>query len=154
MKDLIYDVWLSTLPGISAGRKLALMQRFGGAAAVFRASKEELTSWLAVNKIPSTENGAISRMLQKDLRRAEWCMKQAKKTGAAAISLQSSDYPAQLKTIPDPPIVLFALGDISLLKTRCVAVVGTRRASPSRSTTQRAAKPFSRSTRASARSAG
>ena len=40
------------------------------------------------------------------------------------------EYPPLLQTIKDPPLVLFALGDVSLLQSRCVAVVGTRRASP------------------------
>ena len=40
----------------------------------------------------------------------------------------SSTYPGQLHEIPDSPLVLFVLGDISLLSSdKCIAVVGTRR---------------------------
>ena len=39
--------------------------------------------------------------------------------------------PPALATIPDPPAFLFAEGDCSLLRRPCVAVVGSRRATPS-----------------------
>ena len=73
---------------------------------------------------------AFHRLIRKDLKRAEWCLKQAKKTGASVVSIEDAVYPALLRAIRDPPLVLFALGDISLLQTRCLAIVGTRRASP------------------------
>ena len=130
MKDLIYDVWLSTLPGLSSDRKLELMGLLGGSVGVFGASPEELKEIFTGNKFLSTEMSGYKRLLQKDLRTAQRCMKEAKKTGASIVSIRSDCYPEHLKTIPNPPLVLFALGDISLMKTRCIAIVGTRRASP------------------------
>ncbi len=38
-------------------------------------------------------------------------------------------YPPLLRSIPDPPERLYYMGDISLLRERCVAVVGSRKAS-------------------------
>ncbi len=38
-------------------------------------------------------------------------------------------YPDQLKQIGDPPKGLYARGDVSLMNTRCIAVVGSRKAS-------------------------
>ena len=35
-------------------------------------------------------------------------------------------YPERLREIPDPPVLLYALGDLSLLRNPCVAVVGAR----------------------------
>lgn len=43
------------------------------------------------------------------------------------ITLLSEDYPESLKNIDSPPFVLYCKGDISLLKSKCFAVVGTRR---------------------------
>lgn len=130
MKDLIYDVWLSTLPGFSAGTKLKMMDVFGGCRGVFEAPETVLKEEFSRMGILSPATNACRKLLQKDMARAQYCLKQAKKTGAHVISIRSQEYPAQLKTIADPPLVLFALGDISLLQSRCVAVVGTRRASP------------------------
>ncbi|MBQ3047791.1 MAG: DNA-processing protein DprA [Clostridia bacterium] len=43
-----------------------------------------------------------------------------------AISIFSSLYPLSLKNIDTPPLVIYYKGDISLLKTNCFAIVGSR----------------------------
>lgn len=43
------------------------------------------------------------------------------------IDIKSAEYPAKLRDIPDPPGQLFCKGDISLLNTKSVAVVGSRK---------------------------
>ncbi len=42
------------------------------------------------------------------------------------ISIENPNYPSQLKNTDIPPIVLYYKGDLSLLKTNIVAIVGTR----------------------------
>ncbi len=42
------------------------------------------------------------------------------------ITIMSQNYPDRLLNLKNPPYVLFYCGDISLLKTKCVAIVGTR----------------------------
>lgn len=49
------------------------------------------------------------------------------KRGITCVTLFSSDYPFALTQTPYPPIVLYCAGNVSLLKTRCFAVVGSRR---------------------------
>ncbi|MBV7378742.1 DNA-processing protein DprA [Maritimibacter sp. DP4N28-5] len=53
----------------------------------------------------------------------------AAKTGAVMLTYGSSDYPARLADIPDPPPILWALGDTSLLTRFPTAIVGARNAS-------------------------
>ena len=130
MKDLFYLVWLSILPGLSADRKLELMRLFGNAKGVFEASTEDLRNVFTENNILSTNGGALKRLSQKDTREAEKCLARAKTAGAAVIPINGNEYSPLLRTIKDPPLVLFGLGDVSLLKTRCIAIVGTRKASP------------------------
>jgi len=43
------------------------------------------------------------------------------------IDIESSDFPARLRDIPDPPLQLYCMGDISLLNTDSVSVVGSRK---------------------------
>ena len=130
MKDLLYLTWLSILPGLSADRKVELMRAFGGAKGVFDAPQDALKDVFAKNGILSSNAAAFKRLIRKDAESAQRCLKQAKKAGAAVIAMGCGEYPPLLQTIKDPPLVLFALGDVSLLQSRCVAVVGTRRASP------------------------
>ena len=52
---------------------------------------------------------------------------QIDKLGIKIITKLSNDYPSKLKNIPNAPLVLFALGNIDLLKMQSIAVVGTRK---------------------------
>ena len=47
------------------------------------------------------------------------------------IALKDSDYPSLLREIPDPPAVLYVLGDLPDEKIPRLAIVGTRKATPS-----------------------
>ena len=49
--------------------------------------------------------------------------------GVFAVTWFSSDYPTLLRDIPDPPYVLFCKGNVDLLATDCLAVIGTRKVS-------------------------
>ncbi|RLA53313.1 MAG: DNA-protecting protein DprA [Gammaproteobacteria bacterium] len=50
--------------------------------------------------------------------------------GAQTIALSDERYPPLLRTIYDPPPLLYVRGDLSLLQEAQLAVVGSRRASP------------------------
>ena len=43
------------------------------------------------------------------------------------VTYWSNEYPEKLKTISDPPIVIYAKGDITLLKKKSISIVGTRK---------------------------
>ncbi len=48
------------------------------------------------------------------------------KYGIFAVTIYSNLYPTNLKNIADPPMVLYTIGDTSLLKSQKIAIVGTR----------------------------
>jgi len=48
----------------------------------------------------------------------------------SVVTLIDDEYPPMLREIADPPLVLHVRGDRSLLAKPCVAIVGSRRASP------------------------
>ncbi len=50
--------------------------------------------------------------------------------GATLITLEDSSYPVRLAEIYDPPLALFVRGDLHQADDNCVAIVGTRRATP------------------------
>ena len=50
--------------------------------------------------------------------------------GIACVGYSSPRYPELLRQIPDAPLVLYCKGDVSLLRTRMFAVVGSRRTLP------------------------
>jgi len=60
--------------------------------------------------------------------RAHDVMERAQRAGALVLSRDEDDYPEALRELPDPPSVLFAIGNLDLLRAPCIAIVGTRRA--------------------------
>ncbi len=45
------------------------------------------------------------------------------------LALDDPAYPALLRSIPDPPVLLYAMGDVALLSAPSIAIVGSRNAS-------------------------
>lgn len=58
---------------------------------------------------------------------AERELQQCREKGMRVICLSDSRFPEALRNIPDPPLYLYAHGDLSLLMNPGVAVVGARR---------------------------
>ncbi|QQS23026.1 DNA-protecting protein DprA [bacterium] len=56
-------------------------------------------------------------------------IKLLKKKGIHAINIFENEYPELLNSIPDPPLVLYCRGNSSLLNSKSVAIVGSRKAS-------------------------
>ena len=48
------------------------------------------------------------------------------KNGITLISIEDAEYPDTLKNIPDPPVFLFAKGNLDILNQPGIAIVGTR----------------------------
>jgi DNA processing protein len=116
------EAWLllATIPGLGARRRAALIGRFGTAVAALDAPR---AAWADLPHFSPRLVGAI--------RRADRTAAAALLARAAAAEqwvLVPSDgrYPARLRTIPDPPPILFAAGDLTLLDRPAVAIVGSR----------------------------
>jgi DNA processing protein len=58
----------------------------------------------------------------------EYCHAQMAKVGVHYLTYWDHRYPAELRTIPEPPIILYYKGNVELLKLPLVAMVGTRNA--------------------------
>ncbi len=49
-----------------------------------------------------------------------------KNSGIEILTIESEDYPESLINLPERPLILYAKGDLSLLKKDCFSIVGTR----------------------------
>jgi DNA processing protein len=76
-----------------------------------------------ITNLPSTQNLLLSQEEAQNL------YEEAKKFGSTILIPTSKDYPSELKKIEDFPMVLYALGNIDLLKKPAFAIVGSRVAS-------------------------
>jgi DNA processing protein len=72
-------------------------------------------------------SAAISAIKGATVEAGERVLRAAEKMGIVPILPGDPAYPPMLVTIPDPPRLLFAFGDIALAARQAVAVVGSRR---------------------------
>lgn len=117
-------VALNMTPGIGPRAAAKLLERFGSAEAVYRATRAELEK---VRLLPEAVDSIIARDLD-DKAAAE--IENVRALGGDILLLDDGVYPALLREIYDPPIALYVKGDWSeCLEQPCVAVVGSRKCS-------------------------
>ncbi len=100
----------------------ALVERFGGAEAVFGASTSELRS------VEGVSEKRAEQILSPQPAAVERDLKLLEKLGVAVVPINSPDYPANLKAVYDPPVVLYVRGALVEADKLSIAVVGSRRA--------------------------
>jgi DNA processing protein len=69
---------------------------------------------------------AVSAVLAPPIPSAEALVRRAEALGQRTLVPCDADYPHLLRSIPDPPILLFARGDMEALQRPGVAIVGSR----------------------------
>ncbi len=75
----------------------------------------------------------------------EFVLNEFYKYNISAVTFASKSYPEKLKNIADPPLVLYAKGDVSLLNKKSISIVGTRKPTPyGRIVTEKFTKELSR----------
>ncbi len=114
---------LSLVPGLGTRRIHLLMKACGSPANVFRLSPAQLA------RLQLSEKARAFIASGCALRAGEEAVGQAEKQGIRILSVFDDEYPHQLKEIYDPPLVLYCLGNTSLLRRPAIAVVGSRRCS-------------------------
>jgi DNA processing protein len=115
---------LNMTPNIGPRMAKALLERFGSPDGVFAASRLELEAMrLSAITIESILNREFAERALAELEKI-------KAIGGDIILLDDGNYPALLREIPDPPIVLYVAGDWeNVLSAPCVAVIGSRNCS-------------------------
>jgi DNA processing protein len=119
-----YWLALALTQGLGPTRIKKLIEHFGTAERVFQASLTELEAMgMRAVSAQSIATGKSLELAQQE------CGK-AVEARARIISLSDPEYPARLKEIYDPPVVLFVKGSVEVLAQPGIAVVGTRHPTP------------------------
>jgi len=118
--------WLAIAltPGLGPTRARKLVDHFGSADAVFRASLTELES----TGIKAVSAQALAT--GKSAERAREEIARATPADVTLVSLDDPSYPPRLKEIYDPPLVLYVRGNPEVLTQPGIAMVGTRHPTP------------------------
>lgn len=123
MQDMMLPwVWFSLLKSIPPGKRWELLRCFSDPVNLWHASKEELQSTGIVNMCGIEEITG-----KKPREEAERHLENARRKGIAVVPHIDPQYPAQLKEIYNPPVILYVKGKLAG-DARCIAIVGSRKA--------------------------
>lgn len=125
MAALKYWVWLTTLPGLGQRTKLQLLEHFASPEEIYFAPEEELLLAEGITK------AQCALLADKSLDRAEKVLEDCAKDGQFLLTMDDAAYPARLRNIYDPPLLLYGKGSLPLFDEEvAVTVVGTRSFTP------------------------
>lgn len=118
-------VALNMIEHVGPVRVRQLLEHFGDAPAVLRASRAEL---MRVRGIGEDTAQAIAGWKQGERLAAE--LKRIEEYGCRVVIQADADYPELLRQIYDPPIVLYVRGTLTAKDKNAVAIVGSRLTTP------------------------
>ncbi len=121
MADLRYWLGFNCVRGIGPARLRALIDYFGDLQPAWHGTAEDLRD--AGLDRRSIQNLLTARQ-QLDL---DQLLNQLARSGTQALTWQDDAYPARLRTVYDPPPVLFVRGSLTPADEWAVAMVGTRK---------------------------
>ena len=125
MAALKYWLWLTTAPALSNRAKLLLLEHFSSPEDVYYAQPDQLC---LVEGITRQQAESLS---DKSLARAEKVLADCARDGQFIVTMDDAAYPARLRDMYDPPVLLYGKGSMPLFdEEAAVAVVGTRKCSP------------------------
>lgn len=123
-KDNLYWVWLSLRMGVASKEFPGFYNAFPDPYEIYRLSEEE------IGQIEGLSIARKEALGDKSLNEAYNVVKYCRENKIGIISYADKEYPARLRTIEDPPIVLYCKGQLPDMNRRlCVGMVGTRRIS-------------------------
>jgi DNA processing protein len=121
--DVAQWVALSLIDGVGSATLCQLLSQFGTPANVFAASRSQLRHIVSDNITAAICAGVDEATIAPTL---EWLSQ----PGNHLITLADSIYPKALLEIANPPALLYAKGQLDCLSLPCLAVVGSRNATP------------------------
>lgn len=122
-KDEKAIIWLSLFSFLSYKKQTDLLSLFSSPQELWDNFSENNSDILAI-----VGNNDIAKMMfSKNDSFIENYVNSCKEQGIHIVTLYSKNYSKLLKEIDTPPMVLYCKGNINLLNTKSVAIVGTRR---------------------------
>lgn len=120
-----YWMWLSTRTSISLEKMQKVLEFFGDSPEkVYLATEEHL-------KLCGLTPKQMEQCMDKSLKSVDKILGECDRLGIRQLTWQDVSYPASLRTIKDPPLLLYIKGNLPRLEERVtVAVVGARECTP------------------------
>ena len=120
---LLHWIWLAHRPGLNDRAKVMLLQHFRDPEDIFFADSAAFDHL-------ELSGEAREALADKNLTAAEGILDACAREKLHVLTYRDASYPARLKNIPDPPVVLYYKGQLPDLDgSPVIGVVGTRKAS-------------------------
>ena len=121
---LVHWIWLSLRKGLNDREKCALLAEFADPEDLYYADESRILS------LTAGKETAREALLDKNLTEAEEILAQCGKKKISILCYADRAYPDRLRSIADPPLVLYYQGSLPDLNVKpVIGVVGTRKAS-------------------------
>ena len=120
-------VFLDSFENLEYKHKKALLDLAKSPSAIFKSPS------LITEYFQSVERPQFASTILTALKNAEFVRETIKCSLNGAddvVTVASQNYPKELANIPTPPLVLYARGNVSLLQSKKVAIVGSRKTQP------------------------
>jgi DNA processing protein len=123
-EDELHWLALRLVPGLGTRRVVQILDRFQSPQLMFRASVSDLEA----AGVPAGPARSIASGCTFDDAVDQQSKLRAR--GAVLVTIHDPLYPEAMKEVLDPPLMLFARGNLELLNYPGIAVVGTRKPTP------------------------
>ena len=124
MSNLKYWLWLTSLREPRNTEKQELLRRLGGPERLYYAEEEELA-------LTGLGRRGVEALADKSMDAAERILERCDSLGLRILTMEDTEYPQRLKSVYDPPLLLYVQGRLPQFDDECaVAVVGTRTCTP------------------------
>lgn len=114
---------LSLTPGAGPQRVAQLLDRIGPPSRIFNASYAQLAQ-----VVPPRLAAALLAPDAKVLQAVEQALEWSRQQGHRILPMTDPGYPEMLRSLDDPPVLLYVDGDASAFARPCLAIVGSRNA--------------------------
>lgn len=122
--DKKFWIWFSRIQGINCIQKEKLLKQFESPCELWNMNKTDLRKIEKINE--NNINEILNEKYRKDLEKYEEYMN---RNNIQIITILDNEYPKKLRNIYDKPIVLYAKGNLDLMKQNGIAIVGCRNCS-------------------------
>ena len=121
---LLHWIWLSIREHVSDRMKVELVRRFQDPEEIYFANSDSF------RQVEGLRAEGVASLLDKNLQPAQKILRDCQRENLGILTFQDAAYPARLKNIPDPPVVLYYKGKLPDFDSYpAIGVVGTRKAS-------------------------
>lgn len=123
MKDRLFQIWFSLRCGVANKEFVGLLEQYGSPYAIFSMEDAELERLTCSDRL---KRAFADKSLQESYRILHYC----EETGVGLLFWSDPAYPSSLRSLKDPPSLMYVKGEMpDLARCLCISVVGTRKMS-------------------------